>query len=144
MNDEVRQEEARRTKTLNFLMGIFALWALFIFIDFSGINTHRIDGKAVNVILGFSVYGIYAKIMDVIQLTVVSLIIYGIYNKEKITGFCLPVAYCIYSFVSMHSFSIMLPQASVKVKILFDLFSLIGGGVICLLLYLNRECFKRA
>jgi len=140
---EEKQELQRRPLAFTCLIVVFSLWAIFIFIDFSGINTHKINGEAVNVILGFSVYGIYAKIMDVIQLTIIVLIIYGIFKMEKIKGYILPVGYTIYSFVSIHSFSIMNPQFSLKAKIGFDLFSIIGGGIICLLLYMNRKCFSR-
>ncbi|RMF95915.1 MAG: hypothetical protein D6734_04695 [Candidatus Schekmanbacteria bacterium] len=135
--------ESRITISLKFLILIFSLWALFIFLDFSGINTHKVNGKAVNVILGFSVYGIYAKIMDIIQLTILISFIYGIVKARKLLGYMLPIAYMIYSFVSMHSFSIMMPEAPNKVKLFFDLFSLIGGGTICLLLFINRRYFNQ-
>jgi len=125
------------------IIGVFFIvWEILVLLDFTGISSPKMNGEVVNVILGFRVFGTYAKIMDVVQLITIGLMIYGIFKMNKLLGCVLPFVYMVYAFVSVHSWALMDIAATKRAKLGYDIFALIGGGLICLVLYLNRNKFK--
>jgi len=132
-----------RPLPVTIIAGLFILWGLMVFSDFTGIMTPKIDGKAVNVILGFRIFGVYAKIMDVIQLTLIALMIFGLFKMKKLSGFFLSFAYMIYAVLSTHSWVLMAgTEVSKRTKLGYDIFGIIAAGLICIALYVNRERFS--
>ncbi len=122
---------------------LFCLWGIMVLTDFTGIMTPKMDGKAVNVILGFRIFGTNAKIMDAIQLILIALMIFGLFKMKKIFGFFISFAYMVYAVVSTHSWALMAGDAvSKRAKLGYDIFGIIAAGLICVVLYVNREKFS--
>ena len=86
--------QGKRPVLITIIASAFILWALMVFFDFSEIISEmspKMNGKSVNVILGFRIFGTYAKITDVIQLILIITMIYGLFTMKK-TGYFLTFA----------------------------------------------------
>ncbi|RMF94804.1 MAG: hypothetical protein D6734_06915 [Candidatus Schekmanbacteria bacterium] len=141
--DENAVKSSSRPLPITIIAILFIVWGLMVFADFTGIMTPKMDGKAVNVILGFRIFGIYAKIMDAIQLTLIVLMIYGLFTMKKLFGFFLTFAYMVYAVVSTHSWALMAgTEVSKRAKLSYDIFGIIAAGIICIILYINKEKFS--
>ena len=135
--------QGKRPVLITVIAALFILWALMVLLDFSEIipsMSPKMNGKSVNVILGFRIFGTYAKITDVIQLILISTMIYGLFSMKKI-GYFLTFAYMVYAVVSTHSWALMV-SVSTKRKLIFDLIVIFLGGAICVVLYNYRKRFK--
>jgi len=140
--------EKKRPILISIIAVAFILWALMVFLDFSEIlstiaswTSPKMNGKSVNVILGFRIFGIYAKITDIVQLILIIVMIYGLFTMKKV-GYFLTFAYMIYGVVSTHSWALMEPHASTRTKLTFDLIGIFLGGAICVILYNYRKRFS--
>jgi len=135
--------QGKRPVLITVIAALFILWALMVLLDFSEIipsMSPKMNGKSVNVILGFRIFGTYAKITDVIQLILISTMIYGLFSMKKI-GYFLTFAYMVYAVVSTHSWALM-ASVSTKRKLTFDLIGIFLAGGICVVLYNYRKRFK--
>lgn len=140
---EKEVKTSSRPIAITIIAVLFILWGLMVFADFTGIMTPKMDGKAVNVILGFRIFGVYAKIMDAIQLALIVLMIFGLFKMKKLFGYFISFAYMVYAVVSTHSWALMAgKEASKQAKLGYDIFGIIAAGLICIALYVNREKFS--
>ena len=136
--------QGKRPVLITIIASAFILWALMVFFDFSEIipeMSPKMNGKSVNVILGFRIFGTYAKITDVIQLILIITMIYGLFTMKK-TGYFLTFAYMVYAVVSTHSWALMATNLQTKRKLIFDLIGIFLSGAICVVLYNYRKRFK--
>ena len=134
----------KRPVAITIIAVAFILWALMVFLDFSEIipqMSPKMNGKSVNVILGFRIFGIHAKITDVIQLILIITMIYGLFAMKKV-GYFLTFAYMIYAVVSTHSWALMATSTSTKTKLMYEIIGIFLAGTICLVLYNYRKRFS--
>lgn len=138
----------KRPVAITIIGVAFIFWALMVFLDFSEIlagifpgTSPKINGKSVNVILGFRIFGIHAKITDIIQLILIIVMIYGLFAMKKV-GYFLTFAYMVYAVVSTHSWALMAVQYSARKKLTYDLIGIFLAGTICLVLYNYHKRFK--
>ncbi|OGL40660.1 MAG: hypothetical protein A3C43_02965 [Candidatus Schekmanbacteria bacterium RIFCSPHIGHO2_02_FULL_38_11] len=134
----------KRPVAITIIAVAFILWALMVFLDFSEIipqMSPKMNGKSVNVILGFRIFGIHAKITDVIQLILIITMIYGLFAMKKV-GYFLTFAYMIYAVVSTHSWALMATSTSTKTKLMYEIIGIFLAGAICVALYNYRKRFS--
>ncbi len=143
MENSISQNN-KRPVAITILAVAFVLWALMVFLDFSEIipqMSPKMNGKSVNVILGFRIFGIHAKITDIVQLILIITMIYGLFAMKKV-GYFLTFAYMVYAVVSTHSWALMAIQYSTRKKLTYDLIGIFLAGTICLVLYNYRKRFS--
>ncbi|OGL44636.1 MAG: hypothetical protein A2W05_02775 [Candidatus Schekmanbacteria bacterium RBG_16_38_10] len=134
----------KRPVAITVIAVAFILWALMVFLDFSEIipkMSPKMNGMSVNVILGFRVFGIHAKITDIIQLILIVTMIYGLFAMKKI-GYFLTFAYMIYAVVSTHSWALMAISTPTRTKLTYEIIGIFLAGTICLVLYNYRKRFS--
>ena len=142
--EKSNSQNNKRPVAITVIAVAFILWALMVFLDFSEIipkMSPKMNGMSVNVILGFRVFGIHAKITDIIQLILIVTMIYGLFAMKKI-GYFLTFAYMIYAVVSTHSWALMAVEYSTGKKLTYDLIGVFLAGTICLVLYNYRKRFS--
>ena len=146
--EKSNSQNNKRPVAITVIAVAFILWALMVFLDFSEIlagispgTSPKINGESVNVILGFRIFGIHAKITDVVQLILIITMIYGLFAMKKV-GYFLTFAYMVYAVVSTHSWALMAVEYSTGKKLTYDLIGVFLAGTICLVLYNYRKRFS--